>query len=191
MRKVVAIENMTLDGYVDSQTGIGFEWTYRAYSPEVNDFGNQHVRADVDTAVYGRRTFEGMRDYWSTVPANPEATPAERAHAEWVTGVDKLVFSTTLDTPGWENTRIIAADAAAQIQALKAKEGGTLAIYASPKLVHWFIDTGLIDEFRIIVHPVTIGSGTPLFPDKSKLDLDLLESKSFDWGAVYLRYRLA
>ncbi|WP_327142544.1 dihydrofolate reductase family protein [Nocardia sp. NBC_01327] len=191
MRKVVAIENMTLDGYVDSQTGLGFEWTFRGYSPEVDAFGNQHVRSDVDTAMYGRRTFEGMRDFWSGVAGNPDAADGEKAHADWVTNVSKIAFSTTLREAGWKNTRIIAADAAARVAELKAEDGGTLAIYASPKLVHWFIDNGLIDEFRIMVHPVTVGSGTPLFHDKAALNVDLLESKTFDSGAVYLRYQVA
>lgn len=191
MRKVVAIENMTLDGFADSQQGLGFEWTSRGYSEEVDTFSNQHVRADVDTAMYGRRTFLGMRDFWSKVPGNPDATPSERAHAEWVNNVEKIVFSTTLDSAGWHNARIISGDTAAQVKALKAGPGGTMAVYASPKLVHAFADMGLVDEFRIVLHPVTIGGGTPLFHDRSGLDLDLAESKVFDSGAVYLRYRVA
>jgi dihydrofolate reductase len=76
------------------------------------------------------------------------------------------------------------------VEELKAKPGGTMAIYASPKLVHAFIDLRLIDEFRIVVHPVTLGRGTPLFHDKAKLDLELLESKTFNSGAVYVRYQV-
>ena len=191
MRKVVAIENMTLDGFVDSQQGLGFEWTSRGYSDEVDTFGNQHVRADVDTAMYGRRTFLGMRDFWSKVPDSPDTTPSERAHAEWVNNVEKIVFSATLDSAGWHNARIINGDTAAQVEALKAGPGGAMAVYASPKLVHAFVGMGLVDEFRIVLHPVTIGTGTPLFPDRSGLDLDLLESQVFDSGAVYFRYRVA
>lgn len=191
MRKVVALENVTLDGFVDSQTGMGFEWTHRGYTPDVAAYGDEHIRADVDAAVYGRRTFEGMRDFWSTVADNPEMSQHEKDHAEWVTNVDKFVFSTTLKEAGWNNTRIIADDAVAQVKALKAQEGGTLSIYASPKLVHWFIAEGLLDEFRLMVHPVTIGSGTPLFPEKAAMDLNLLESKSFDSGVVYTRYQIA
>ena len=66
-----------------------------------------------------------------------------------------------------------------------------MAIYASPKLVHSFIDLRLIDEFRILVHPVTVGRGTPLFHDKAKLNLELLESNVFGTGAVYVRYNVA
>jgi dihydrofolate reductase len=191
MRKLVAIENMTLDGYADSQEGLGFEWTARAYDDEVDRFSNGHVRADVDTALYGRATYLGMQAFWTSMLGNPSATPAEQAHAEWVNNVDKIVFSATLKSATWANSRLISGSVAAEVEALKAKPGGTMAIYASPKLVHSFIDLRLIDEFRILVHPVTLGHGTPLFHDKAKLDLELLESNAFDSGAVYARYNVA
>lgn len=194
MRKLVAFEHMTLDGYVASDDGVGFEaiaFTHRAYSDELSTFGDEHIRADVDTAVYGRETYLGMRGYWSTVPDNPAATAHELAHAEWVTNVRKIVFSTTLESAGWKNAEVIGSDVTARVRALKAEPGGTMMIYASPTLVHSFVDMGLIDEFRIVVHPVTVGGGTPLFQDKTKLELDLVESKAFASGAVYVRYQVA
>lgn len=194
MRKLVAFEHMTLDGYVASDDGVGFEaigFTHRAYSDELSAYGDEHIRADVDTAVYGRETYLGMRGYWSTVPDNPDATPHELAHAEWVTNVRKIVFSTTLTSAGWNNAEVIGSEVAARVHALKAESGGTMMIYASPTLVHSFVDMGLIDEFRIVVHPVTVGGGTPLFQDKTKLELDLVESKAFASGAVYVRYQVA
>jgi len=190
MRKVVAIENATLDGFADSQEGLGFEWTARAYDEDVDRYGNEHVRADVDTAMYGRATYLGMQGFWSNMLDNPDGTPSERAHAEWVHNVNKIVFSTTLESAGWANSRLISGNVADEVENLKAKPGGTMAIYASPKLVHAFIDLGLIDEFRIVVHPVTLGRGTPLFHDTAKLDLELLESKAFNSGAVYVRYQV-
>jgi len=190
MRKIVAIENVTLDGFADSQEGLGFEWTARAYDGEVDRFSNEHVRADVDTAMYGRATYLGMQGFWSKMLDSPDATPTERAHAEWVNNVGKVVFSTTLESADWANSRLITGNVADEVATLKAGPGGTIAIYASPKLVHGFINLGLIDEFRILVHPTTLGRGTPLFHDKAKLDLELLESKAFDSGAVYVRYQV-
>jgi hypothetical protein len=84
MRKIVAIENVSLDGFADSHEGLGFEWTARAYDDEVDRFSNGHVRADVDTALYGRATYLGMQGFWTGMLGNPNATPSERAHAEWV-----------------------------------------------------------------------------------------------------------
>ena len=188
MRKLVAIENVTLDGFADSQEGLGFEWTARAYDAEVDRYSNEHVRADVDMAIYGRATYLGMQGFWSSMLGNPDASPAERAHAQWVHDVEKLVFSTTLDTADWAHSRLVRDSAAAEVDALKAGPGGTMAIYASPRLVHGFIGLGLIDEFRILVHPSTLGGGTPLFPAGGRLDLELLESKVFRSGALYVRY---
>jgi dihydrofolate reductase len=190
MRKIVAIENVTLDGFADSQVGLGFEWTARAYDDEVDRHGNEHVRADVDLAMYGRATYLGMQGFWSTMLENANGTPTARAHAEWVNSVDKVVFSTTLESADWANSRLVSGNVAAEVEALRAQPGGTIAIYASPRLVHGFVDLGLIDEFRILLHPVTLGRGTPLFHDKAKLDLELLESKTFDSGAVYVRYQV-
>ncbi|MGN6167826.1 MAG: dihydrofolate reductase family protein [Solirubrobacteraceae bacterium] len=190
MRKIAAIENVTLDGFADSQEGLGFEWTARAYDDEVDRYSNEYVRADVDTAMYGRATYLGMQGFWSKMLDSPNGTPTQRAHAEWVNHVDKVVFSTTLESAGWANSRLMRGNVAEEVATLKARPGGTIAIYASPKLVHRFVDLGLIDEFRILVHPVTLGRGTPLFHDKAKLDLELLESRSFDSGAFYVRYQV-
>jgi dihydrofolate reductase len=190
MRKIVAIENVTLDGFADSREGLGFEWTARAYDAEVDRYSNEHVRADVDTAMYGRATYLGMEGFWSKMLDSPDGTPTERAHAEWVNNVDKVVFSTTLEAADWANSRLISGNVAEEVTALKAQPGGTIAIYASPRLVHGFVDLGLIDEFRILVHPLTLGRGTPLFHDQAKLELGLLESKAFDSGAVYIRYQV-
>jgi dihydrofolate reductase len=190
VRKIVAIENVTLDGFADSQEGLGFEWTARAYDDEVDRYSNEHVRADVDTAMYGRATYLGMEGFWSKMLDSPRGTPTQRAHARWVNDVDKVVVSTTLESADWANSRLIGRNVAEDVATLKAQSGGTIAIYASPKLVHGFVDLGLIDEFRILVHPVTLGRGTPLFHDSAKLDLELLESKAFGSGAVYVRYQV-
>jgi dihydrofolate reductase len=203
VREVVAIENVTLDGFVDSNDGTGFEWTYPGYSDEVDRFGNEHVRADVDMAMYGRRTYLGMQAYWSDEPTDsqewgemtpvrdmPDLRPGTQAHFEWVNNVDKIVFSTTLTSADWRNSRLVVDHVAEEVSALKQTPGGTMAVYASPKLVHSLIRMDLVDEFRVIVHPITVGSGTALFPEKARLDLDLLESKVFNTGAVYLRYRV-
>lgn len=191
MRKIVAIENVSLDGFADSRQGLGFEWTARAYDDEVDRYSNEHVRADVDTTMYGRATYLGMQGVWSNLVDSTDGTPTQRAHAEWVNNVKKIVVSRTLESADWANSLLISGNVADEVAALKSLPGGTIAIYASPRLVHTFVDLGLIDEFRLLVHPVTLGSGTPLFHENAKLDLELLESKAFDYGAVYVRYRVA
>lgn len=191
MRKVVAIENVSFDGYADSGRGLGFEWTARAYDDEVDRFGNEHVRADVDTAMYGRATYLGMQGFWEPMLGNPEASPTEAMHAAWVNAVPKVVFSTTLASADWANTTLVRDDLPPAVKELKHSPGETLAIYASPRLVHTFIAEGLLDELRVTIHPVVLGGGTPLIPPGKELDLELVESKTFDSGAVYVRYHLA
>src|SRR4051812_14288330 len=110
VRKVVAIENVSLDGFADSGQGLGFEWTARAYDEEVDRFSNEHVRADVDTAMYGRATYLGMQGFWHPMLTNQDASPAERSHAEWVNAVDKVVFSSTLPSADWANSTLVRGD---------------------------------------------------------------------------------
>jgi dihydrofolate reductase len=191
MRKVVAIENVSLDGYADSGRGLGFEWTARAYDEQVDRFGNEHVRADVDTAMYGRATYLGMQGFWGPMLDNPDASATESAHAAWVNAVPKVVFSTTLPSADWANSTLVTADLPTAVKELKQEEGQTLAIYASPRLVHTFIAEGLIDELRLMIHPLTLGGGTPLIPAGAELELDVVESKTFSTGVVYVRYQLA
>jgi dihydrofolate reductase len=189
MRKIVAFAHMTLDGYAASNEGMGLEWTQRAYTQELAEYAPR-IQEDFDLPVYGRETYLGMSGYWSTQP-NEESTQTEREHAEWVNAVEKIVVSTTLESADWNNTRLVHGNLAEEFARLKETDGGTIAIYGSPKLVHSFLDLGLIDEFRVVVHPVVIGGGTPLFPEGSDLALDLVESRSFESGAVYLRYGVA
>jgi dihydrofolate reductase len=189
MRKLVAFDHVTVDGFASSSQGMGIVWTHRAYSEELATYGEEHIQADFDMAVYGRATYLMMSEYWSTQPTK-DSSAQERAHAEWVNAVDKAVVSTTLESADWNNTWLIKGNLAEEFTALKAKPGRTIAVYASPRLVHSLIDLKLIDEFRLVVHPLVIGSGTPLFPEKAELDLNLLESKSFASGAVYLRYQV-
>jgi dihydrofolate reductase len=191
VRKVVAIENVSFDCYADSGHGLGFEWTARAYEDEVDRFGNEHVRADVDTAMYGRATYLGMQSFWEPMLGNPEASATEAMHAAWVNAVPKVVFSTTLSSAGWANTTLVSENLPAAVKELKESTGQTLAIYASPRLVHTFLAEGLLDELRVMIHPVTLGGGTPLIPSSAELDLDLVESRQFSGGAVYVRCRLA
>lgn len=185
MRKIVAFAHQTLDGYAASNEGMGLEWTHRSYDDELAAYA-QHIQEDFDLPVYGRETYLGMSGYWGTQPTE-DSTDTERAHAEWVNQVTKIVVSSTLKSADWNNTRLVRGNLAEEFGRLKETEGGTIAIYGSPKLVHSFLGEGLIDEFRIVVHPIVIGGGTRLFPADTTLDLDRIESHVFASGATYLR----
>lgn len=125
MRKMVAFEHVTLDGFASSGRGMGFEWTFRAYSEELAVYGQKHIQADFDMAVYGRETYLGMYGYWGA-PEAGDGPEHERAHATWVNGVDKVVCSTTLESAEWNNTRLVRGDLGAEFTRLKQQPGGTI-----------------------------------------------------------------
>jgi dihydrofolate reductase len=191
MRKVVALENVTLDGFAASNEGMGLEWTFRGMDSDVFQFSHE-AYGDADTAMYGRRTYLGMQEVWTSVPDNTASSQGELDHARWVEAVDKIVFPTTMESALWSNSRLIKDNVAEEVDSLKRGPGGALVIFGSPTLVHSFISLGLVDEYRIFVHPVVLGSGTPLFPDiKETMNLDLVDSRVFRTGVTYLRYQNA
>jgi dihydrofolate reductase len=189
MRKVVVLMHVSLNGFAASNEGMGLEWTFQGMSEEVAQAANTCLR-DVDTAIFGRRTYQGMQGFWSTVPDNPESRPDQIAHARWLDQTAKLVFSTTLADVDWVNSRLIKEHIVEEVNALKQQSGHTMMIFGSPRLIHSFLSLGLIDEYRLFLHPVVLGGGISLFKDSNEMmNLNLVESKTFGNGVVHLRYQ--
>lgn len=185
MRKVISLMHVSLDGFAAGPNG-ELEWAI------ANDdmYTNLHPLLEkVDTAIYGRVTYGMMEGYWPTVPGNPESTPNEVQHAEWVNDVEKIVVSRNLESAAWNNTWILRDNLAEEIAALKAKEGGNIMIFGSPLLVHKFIELDLIDEYRININPILLGNGTPMFKDvQTMTTLKLVWSETFDTGVIGTLY---
>ncbi|QBD81287.1 dihydrofolate reductase [Ktedonosporobacter rubrisoli] len=186
MRKVIVMMHISLDGFAVSNEGTGLEWTFRGISDEVSQAAYENMR-DVDTIIWGRSTYQGMYSYWPTVPANPESKPDEIEHAHWLDRTTKLVFSTTLETAEWVNSKLIKGNIAEEINTLKRQEGQNMLILGSPRLAHSFMALNLIDEYRLFLHPVTLGEGLPLFKEQAYLKLSA--TKTFANGVVHLRYQ--
>ena len=106
-------------------------------------------------------------------------------------GVRKYVVSTTLEEPlGWNNSTLIGENVAGEIAELKRQIGGDISISGSGSLVRSLLSDGLVDELRLMVHPVVVGSGKRLFEEESnRMALELVDSKTFSTGVVYLTYR--
>jgi dihydrofolate reductase len=186
MRNVIAFMHVSLDGFTCGPNG-ELEWAI--VDDEVNPYVDTLFKS-VDTAIYGRVTYELMYGYWPTVPTDPDATPRELAHARWVENVSKLVFSKTLTHADWNNTRVVNDHIAEEIASLKQAPGGDLMIFGSPRLTHTFIHLGLIDEYRLFLNPIVLGGGIPLFQDiNGWTKLKLLEAKAFQAGVVGLHYQ--
>ena len=147
---------------------------------------NDQSRA-ADAFLYGRRLYELMAAYWPTAASDPSATPSMLEFAAIWTAKPKIVFSTTLTGVEW-NSRLVAGDVGEALARLRQEFHGDLDV-GGPTLASAFIKRGLIDEYRLVVHPVILGAGTPFFPGLDRpAALRLLETRTFASGAMYLGY---
>jgi dihydrofolate reductase len=175
---------VTLDGYYEGRNG-EFDW------PNVDDQFNEFAISqlnDIDTLVFGRVTYEGMASYWPT----PAAVEDDPAVADRMNSIPKIVFSTTLDTADWENTTLIKGNVADAITELKQQPGKALAMFGSPHLTVSLLEQGLVDELRVMVHPILLGAGKSLFVGLNhRVPVTLETTTTFSSGNVLLSYRPA
>ena len=181
MRKVAAVELVSLDGVMEAPE----EWAF-AYSNDEMEEVNTSGMAASDTLLLGRMTYEQMAAYW------PNQAGGE-AMVDYINGVPKFVVSQTLEVPlGWSNSTLIKGNVAEEIAELKRQPGKDITIIGSAALVRSLLQGGLLDELRLMVHPVVLGGGKHLFEDGGdRRSLELVESKTFSTGVLYLTYRPA
>ncbi len=185
MRKVIFLIHMSLDGYVAGPNG---EMDWIVYNGEVEKYSHD-LHSSTDAAIYGRVTYEMMFGYWPGVLTDPTATAGALEHARWVDGATKIVVSRTLDRVEWKNSVVIGKNIAEEMAAIKQQPGKNIWLLGSPSVAQTFMQLGLIDEYRINVNPVMLGSGKPLFAGlDQQLPLKLLEVRTFSGGVVALRY---
>jgi dihydrofolate reductase len=184
MRKILAFLVVTVDGYYE---GPNREFDWPVVDEEFNQFGLEQLE-EVDTLLFGRVTYEGMASYWPT-PAAEQDDPKVAAK---MNGLPKLVVSRTLKRADWANTRIIEGDVAEELTKLKQQPGKDIAIFGSSDLTVSLLGMGLVDELRIMVHPVVLGAGRSLFRTATeRINLQLVQTRPFRSGSVMLSYRPA
>jgi dihydrofolate reductase len=173
---------ISLDGFYEGPNG-EFDWLIP--DEEFNDFAIRQLD-EADTLGFGRATYEHMAAWWPT----EQAQINDPAITSRMNTKPKLVFSTTLERAGWSNTTIVAGEAVEQIEAVKSAPGGELLVLGSTHLTTHFAAAGVLDELRIMVCPIVLGSGRSLFEDlKDRISLTLLRFRQFDSGNVLLTYR--
>ena len=176
---------VSLDGFIAGPDG-KIDWS--APDEELHRFHNQHAR-ETGTELYGRRLYEAMT-YWQTADENPSAPEHELEFARIWKDTPKIVFSTTLEKVEG-NARLVRDDAAEEVARLKEQPGKDLAV-GGAGLASTFIRLGLVDEYRLFVSPVVLGGGTPYFPSlDERINLELVETRTFASRVVYVRYRRA
>jgi dihydrofolate reductase len=186
MRSVTYSMSVSLDGYIVGPDG-GFDWTVP--SAEVFRFWIDEIRG-IGVHLLGRRLYETML-YWETADQDRSLDDAELEWAALWNPLPKVVFSTTLSAVEG-NARLVSGGLAEEIEQLRAEPGeGNIAI-GGATLAAEAAALDLIDEYQAVVYPVLLGGGIPFFPQRERrVDLELVETRTFSSSAVYLRYRVA
>ena len=179
MRRVIAVELVSVDGVMESPE----EWAF-SYSNDEMEEANESGMAASDGLLLGRVTYEHFAAFW---PNQPGGTPM----MDYINSVRKHVVSGTLEEPlEWNNSTLIKGNVAEAVVKLKRQPGKDITILGSGALVRSLLRDGLLDELRLMVHPVVMGCGKRLFEDGDvRKGLELVDSKTFGTGVVSLTYR--
>jgi len=190
-RTMIAALQISLDGFTQGPNGEK-NWA-DSWASAIE------LIADVDTFVLGARMYPGYGEYWESIYANPDRVPpfqdelpskGEIGYARLAARTPHIVLSTTLKSVSWPTAQIIRD--VAELRAIKSRPGKNMYVVGGATLVASLLNEDLIDELRLIVHPIVLGSGQALFGGlKKRLSLDLVDSTSTESGRVILTYRTA
>lgn len=189
MRKIITTTWVTLDGYIAGPHG-EMDWIGEIYDEAMGLYESELV-SSADTLLLGRVTYQSFAGSWPHVPDNPDVSEGEKAYARTLNAMRKIVFSRTLESVEWHNSTLRKEVVAEEIEQLKQETGRDILIYGSASIVQTFTNHGLIDEYQVLVHPVILGGGKPLFQDiKRQVKLKLVNSRTHPSGVVVLSYQL-
>lgn len=191
MRKVIMSMMMSLDGFIAGPND-EMDW--------LPDFKNEELWEEmhaemwkqlrtVDTILLGRLTYQIWERYWPAAATDPSSTKNDIEFSRYADETPKVVFSKTLDNVKWQNTRLIKDNIAEEIAKMKQRPGKDLALAGGAGIAQTFTNLGLIDRYRLLVHPVVLGKGKPLFKDiKTRIKLRLVNMMTYKNGVVGLDY---
>lgn len=183
MRQIVLMISVSLDGFIE---GPRREIDWHVVDDELHQHFNDQLR-DAGAFLDGRVTYELMAGVWPTADADPAASPTVVEFARIWRAMPKIVYSRTLERAPW-NATVVRDVIPDDVRALKARPGGDLFV-GGADLAATFMREGLIDEYRIYVHPVVLGAGKPLFAaSATRTALRLGETRRFGNGVVLLQY---
>jgi len=185
MRKLIVFNNVSLDGYFVDAEG-DMSWAHKR-DVEWSAFAGENARGG-GVLLFGRKTYELMAGYWPT----PMAIQNSPEVAEGMNNFSKVVFSRTLDSASWKNTKLVKGDLAAEVRKMKNQDGEGMAILGSGSIVAQLASEELIDEYQIALIPVALGKGRTMFEGvKKRLNLKLMKTRAFANGNLMLWYEPA
>jgi dihydrofolate reductase len=171
-----------LDGFFAGPNG---EIDWFSTDAEFSEFNIEQMKRGPGGILFGRVTYQLMASYWPTATEQPIV-------ADRMNSLPKVVFSRTLDAVDWNNSQLVKDNIGVEVSKLKQQPGADLAVFGSADLLSTLIQLNLVDEHRVMVNPVVLGRGKPLFTGLSeKLNLKLVDSRTFRSGNVLLTYQPA
>ncbi|HEV7305790.1 dihydrofolate reductase family protein [Ensifer sp.] len=177
MRKVIMWDMVSVDGFFEAP---GHDIGWFVFEDELAAYIGE-TQLGTETLLFGRVTYEMMASYWPS---------AEGDIATFMNGVEKFVFSHTLTSADWHNTTLVTGDAASEVERLKQRDGGAIFVFGSADFAAGLIEKGLVDEYRLGINPVLLGSGVPLFkPGLARTKLRLTHARPLKSGVVILHYQ--
>jgi dihydrofolate reductase len=183
MGKLIYSLNVSLDGFAATQDG-GLDWAN--VDEEVHSWFNDQART-LDASLYGRRMYELMADYWPRGEDDPAATDAMREFSRIWKPMPKIVFSSRLDRVE-HAARLVRGDVGTVLEELRSEFDGDLDV-GGPDLAGQFVRRGLVDEYRLVIHPVVLGAGTPFWPElDAPLRVRLVEKRTSASGVELRSY---
>jgi dihydrofolate reductase len=188
MRKLVLTMFMSLDGFIEGpgKTFVGPRWSddMQVYWSDIN-------LGRAGALVYGRVAYQFNAQFWPTMGSNPDASQPTRDNAAVINALPKLVLSRTLTQGDWGPATFVGDDVVGAVTALKQQDGKDVVALGGAGMAQTLMAAGLVDEYRILVAPMVLGGGTPLFGPGFRQKLDLIELKRLDTGSFIISYRPA
>jgi dihydrofolate reductase len=198
MRNLIVSNAMSLDGYYEGpgknvMALFDYRWDYPT-DESFDAYNAERLRA-ADTLLLGRVSYQGFKGFWPSVADDPDATPIQREISHLNNAIDKVVISDSLtpeEAAPWHNTRIIGrVDAHEQIAELKRQPGKDILVFGSHTLWNDLLTKDLVDELHLMIGPVVLGAGTPLFDGQPAVSLRLIETRMWDdSGNVLVQYEV-
>jgi dihydrofolate reductase len=178
MRRIIVSNVMSLDGFFERPNKV-LDWVIT--DEEFFAYAKGLLRS-VDTLLFGRATYEHMAAHWPTAPSDEIA--------DLMNSLPKVVFSKSLQSVEWKHSRLVQGNIAEEVSRLKQQSGRDMVIFGSATLASFLLQENLIDEYRVILQPVLLGEGTPLFKDiRETINLKLNSARKFGSGVVLLSYQ--
>jgi dihydrofolate reductase len=185
MKKLSVFNHISIDGYYAGPGG-EIDWFQSVHEEEWNRYAARRFDLSGNSLMFGRKTYSMMHGWWPS----PAAREMDPRMAEVMSTSPKIVFSTRLkrcsEEPNWKNIRLLHGIDREEIRSIKRKE--SITILGSGTIVQQLMAIGLVDEFTLIVVPVILGRGKPLFKGIERASLRLVEEKRFRNGVILLRY---